>query len=740
MARTLVGTLILRLQENISQGAGKAAGALNSLGVAVDNLGKRGGGFSRLQTNAQKLEKDLSRLGSAPWGARMQSQLERLGAGSKDIERVRNEWEKLVASMNSRGLKKGAMAQEIGNWRAGVIGHFTAVRLEAEKTKRSLANIWKPMATAAGLGTGAYVFGRLGRAGLTASSEFERAKSRSYFAGLDTKEQGQLRNKAVETSQKYRLGYGNTLDTITDAALNFGSVDKALKVADSLAAAQVYLSNLFGAQGASDQLRQMTKALDTLEINDPERVRKVVDGLIRAQAVEGKEFSPEQWAQAIRYGRAASRFFSDEFLTSRLPALVAETSGSDVGTMLQSLYQGFGMGRAPVHALKAQEKYGLRTGMTFTKGGKMVKRGSLINADEFRRDPISWIYNRAIPNMKEKGLDPDDDNQLAEALGEIVGQRTQGDILMRAIRSREQYERKKKEQYPKAKGLDDAQKVAEKDPFAGWEAFKQSIGNFSTSIMEFANPAILGALSNLSTGFNSLASAIATLDISKIDSMGKAFAALGIVAGVGAGGIMAAKGFLALISAGPMLMQAATMLQAAALAQGAKGIPGAPLVAPIASGGGIWSSLLGAGGAVAGLFGLGWLMNEGFKAKKQNPAAIGLENEAAKRREQRRAADEELVNRYRTPANPPARGGFGAIVDVAPLDAAGAKAEETGAKMKAALDVKAQPSVDSSSIDSALAKAQQLLTTLGRIGTAAASAGSAVKNLGGAYSDYGVSP
>ena len=112
----------------------------------------------------------------------MQSQLERLGAGSRDIDRVRNEWNKLVADMNSRGLKKGAMGQEIANWRIGVVGHLTAVRMEADKTKKSLANIWKPMTTAAGLGVGAYGFAprAIWNDGLL---RIERAKSRSYFAG-----------------------------------------------------------------------------------------------------------------------------------------------------------------------------------------------------------------------------------------------------------------------------------------------------------------------------------------------------------------------------------------------------------------------------------------------------------------------------------------------------------------------------------------------------------------------------
>ena len=139
------------------------------------------------------------------------------------------------------------------------------------------------------------------------------------------------------------------------------------------------------------------------------------------------------------------------------------------------------------------------------------------------------------------------------------------------LKSKEQFLRKRNEQYPKAKGLDSAREVAERDPFAGYEAFKQSLGNLSTSLLEFANPAIMGALSGLSSGFNSLAAALATMDISKIDSFGAAITAIGALGITTAGGILAVKGIASLLAAGPALLTAAGALEAAAVSLGAAG-------------------------------------------------------------------------------------------------------------------------------------------------------------------------
>lgn len=745
MARTLVGTLILRLQENISKGAGAAAGALNRLGSSFDALSKRGSGFSRLATDAQKLERDLARLGSAPWGARLQSQLERLGAGAKDIERVRAEWNKLADSMNSRGLTKGAMTQEIARWRTGVLGHFTAVRLEAEKTKRSLADLWKPAAIAAGLGTGSYMTARLGRKGLAASSEYLREQFRQGMAGISPEDRGRLETKAAELSKRYpSVSLTDAMSLGRSAYPFMGGMDRGLQVLEAMTKAFVTLQSAKGVDAAIHEITGLVKGIDNLGKNEGQALGvkntiDIINGITKAVQMEGRDLDARKLFDFARRAKVAGPQLSTAFLMGAAPALMQDMTAEGFGTALSSAYKALVIGAndsASAADIGAQSALGIRRGAQLN-GKKVLNKGELLDKELYSTDPFAWVEKVLIPALQAKGIDLNNDALVTENIAKLSRNSNATGMLTRMVLQRENI-RKNMEFYNRAMGIDAADDAQKKDPFVAYEGFGKSFDNLSAALGKFVMPSVVTSMNNLAAGINSIGTAIATADISKLDSYGKALASLGVAGGIG--GAFAARGVISMLSAGPMLMQAAQMLQAAALAQGAKGIPGAPLVAPIASGGGIWSSVLGAGGAIAGLFGLGWLMNEGFKAKKQNPAAIGLENEAAKRREQRRAADEELVNRYRTPANPPARGGFGAIVDVAPLDDASAKAKETGALITESLNVTARPNVDTGGIAAARAEVEKLKAALGEVGSLISGIRSGTSSLNGAYSDYGVSP
>ena len=133
--------------------------------------------------------------------------------------------------------------------------------------------------------------------------------------------------------------------------------------------------------------------------------------------------------------RGMKGFVSDDFLTNGLPAMISETGGTDAGTILQSLYRGFGAGKAPKEALAAQQKYGLREGFSpFVAGNKKranssptCAKGSCINADEFYKNPMLWFFERAMPAMQKSGVDTSDDMNMAEVFGDITGTGRQQD-------------------------------------------------------------------------------------------------------------------------------------------------------------------------------------------------------------------------------------------------------------------------------------------------------------------------
>lgn len=730
MAKTLVGMIRLVLQDGASAGAKKVANSLEGVKRAAASLGPSA-------MSADRLAASLNRLGSAPWGVRFQSQLERMKLSGRDFDAVRSSWEKLRSSLAQSADPK-MNTRAIAAWRTATLGHFAAIQAGALKTETQLARLSRIGLVTAGAGTATYATGRGVRGALTASAEFERAQSRGYFAGLQEGERLALKAKARQLAPKYGLSNSDVLEGLTDSALGFGSTKKALETADSFAPAQAFLANMFGADQAKGQIRKLAKGLDVLGVEDPARIRTLVEQLTQAQLVEGKEFNPEEWAMALRYARSAKGFFSDEFLSRYMPALIAESSGSDVGTMLQAGFRNLAMGKAPKETLAAQVKYGIRD----------EKSGALINRAEYLQNPLTWWFNRGMPALQKAGVDLTDQDALAEAIGSIQGTRVAGDLISRAFLSRAQYERKAAQQYPNAAKLDQATQIREQDPFAAAEALKNSLKGIADSTE--ASAAAAQGLNALSSGVNQLNAALSSGDLSKINSLSGALTGLGAAAVAGGGLVMAGKGalnVLAMASAGPKLVLAADALTLAAARLGtAGGLPDVPGGGGSAKKGkGLLGKLMGlvrspAGIGIAGAGALvGALEYYGSEERpegsptKRSAAAIRAAM-LADRATTLKGTDEDLdrgeANRQRALS-----------VDSSGLDGLSQKATEAQTQLSALSGVNVSPTVDLNPLVQLIRMGNEAKQVLDSLGSSARAAQSALGNgLRSAYSDYGVSP
>ncbi|MCO5082290.1 MAG: hypothetical protein M9955_11610 [Rhizobiaceae bacterium] len=480
MARTLVGQLILKLRAEGLGEADKVARTLRDIDSAARTLGK---------------------VRAGDWGAAFGKQLAQLKATPAEIEAVRRSWTNLVADLDNKNITKALRKQKISTWKTATISHLAAVRAEAQETEkrivamhRSLGYGLKPLMVMGGGYTGAYLGGVMGREALIAASNERRVQAEAKYAGLDVGERGKIDTRADELAERYRLQKSEIYDVLKEASLSMPSTEAALNVSEEMARAYLVLSNMMGPEGALGGLRQFNKALDNIERVTPEEYRYGLENFIKAQQIVGRDIDPTAFAEAIKYARAGGKVFGDEFLFQWLPMLIAESGGSDSGTQLRAAFDQFIVGRASKAALSEQEALGLRD-----------EAGRLLNQEKFTENPLTWIWDTMLPKLREKGVDTENETELARVVGQLTNNRLSSDLILRAILSMEQYRRLVEQRLPNAVGLDAADTIQADNPFAAFEGFKSSMQNLSAAILPMDH--VSAALNTLADGINALAAA-----------------------------------------------------------------------------------------------------------------------------------------------------------------------------------------------------------------------------------------
>ena len=723
MARTLVGQLILKLRAEGLGEADKVARTLRDIDSAARTLGK---------------------VRAGDWGAAFGKQLAQLRATPAEIEAVRRSWTNLVADLDNKNITKALRKQNIATWKTATISHLAAVRAEAQETEkrivamhRSLGMGLKPFMVMGGGYTAAYMGGVAGRHALIAASNERRVQAEAKYAGLDAGERGRINARADELAERYRLQKSQIYEVMKEASLSMPSTDAALNVSDEMARAYLVLSNLFGPEGALVGLRQFNKALDNIERVSPEEYRYFIENYTKAQQVVGLDMDPAAFAQAIKFARAGGKVFGDEFLSQWLPMLIAESGGPDSGTQLRAGFDQFIVGRASKKSLAEQKAMGLRD-----------EQGRLLNQEAFTDNPLKWVWDTLLPKLREKGVDTDNETELARILGELTNNRLSSDLLIRAILSMEQYRRLVEERLPNAVGLDDADTIQADNPFAAWEGFKNSLENLSAAILPMDH--VSAALNTLADGINALAAAAR-------DNPG--LTALGIGAGgaVLYGGGKSAIGAMAdlfgLKSSAIALDGSAAALTRAAIALGGAGVADDVVPDALKKGG----TAAAGGAAVAGGAAIVAGAAAGYAAYetiKQTTADNARENKAGPYKDYSEgySAEENAARNYKMFHGVQFEGGWhrvglgagpapGIESALADLDRLRNEAAQTGSDVKNSLGVTVTPTVDSSSIDSFLAKVRAAIAELETLGSlAAAASANTDRQLRRSMADYGVAP
>lgn len=496
MARTLVGQLILRLR---TEGLGEAKKITDTM-RGVENAARR-----------------LGQTGSGTWGAGFQRQLNSLKLTANEIREVERSWTRLHEAMRSRNLAGAMKSAEVGHWktntisalaaqRAAIEGHFKAVESKARQHGLRMADIVRASYVSMGFYTGAHGAGMLTRQGFKEASERSRVQAESYYRGLNDKERGSIETASEDLATRRRVSKTDVMEILADAAMNMKNTGAALQTGDSQVAAYKIWANTYGPEQAIGYLRAFNRAMDNINVDDPNEYKGMLDNFTKAWQVSGKDIDPAAWAQGIKYARGSGKVFDHDFLSRVLPFVMAETSGTDAGTQLRAIFDQFIVGRASKESIAAQTEYGLRDGVKRDAKGRVIEKGSLTQADLFAKNPLEWFNKVLLPAMEAKGVNTGDSVVLAEEIGKLTNNRLSSDAAIKAILGFEQMQRILSERFPNAKGLAAADTMDEKSLSSATDGLVTAYGNLAAALAPVES-VINPGLNALADGINKLAAA-----------------------------------------------------------------------------------------------------------------------------------------------------------------------------------------------------------------------------------------
>lgn len=529
----LTSELIVKLVDQVSGPAGKAASGLSSI------------------------EKAASKLGSRKLGEGLNRELEKIKATPRQFRQIEREYATFQSRMAALGPIKADHAFRMRNdWHTRTIAQIRGMRREYEGLGKSAASLGAIVA-------GSYGLRAAGRASIKAGANNMREDSRDYLGGLTTSDTLALRKGAMSMSGKYMsMDFSSAHERLRDTAQSMGSVEKALGLADTIGAGNTVLQSLKGPEKALEESRKFFKALDTLgkNVNSGE-VRNLYDGYIRALGVEGADMNMGDIFTLAKRSKSGGASLSNEFLMAIAPSLMQDMGPDRVGTAIGSMVSQIVGGRATKKSKEAQAAYGLRDG-----NGKFNSQDLLLS------NPFEYTKKVLTPALAAKGVDMSNDGAIVAAISDLFSNQSVADLFTKMITQGPQYDRKAA-QYGRAPGLSAANGLAAADPYVAYEGLLAQARNLGGALAEHVMGPITAGLNGLSTLANTFATAAKS---------GAEAAAL-IVAGVGGLAAAVAGGGAALKTLLPGVFGSAAGGVAGLVGVAGAGVAGGALASVIAT-------------------------------------------------------------------------------------------------------------------------------------------------------------
>jgi hypothetical protein len=729
--------------------------------MKAEGLGEAG----KVTQTMKDIENAARRLGSTgvgSWGTGFQKQLAVLKLTRDEMKAVERSWINLHESVKSRNLAKAMKNAEVSHWktntlaqlaqqRAAIDRHFKAIEARGSQHALRMGNVMKAAIVATGVGyTLPYAGGMAIRGGLTAASEQTRTKYRLALANVDPEEIKKMEAEAARLSAKYGSIDEQDILELNRAsyALMGGDGDKARALMEPIIRSFIADVTAVGVEKAGENLSSFLKAMDNLNVNEGadggvDDIEAILEGWTKAKQIEGKDLDVSEILGFALRAKVAKYALSDEFLTDYAPALGQDMGFDALGDALSGAYQNLvtpSSGGTQGQYVKRQKAMGLRDA-----------NNSLIERDLYSKNPYRWTLDVLKPLLAKNGVDTNNTAAVAEAVKKLMSNSKAAAMITGWIEAETQIE-KNIALYKKGKGTSDVENARMKDPFAAAESFMAALRNFSAAILPME--AAAAGLNTLADGINALAAAARD---------NPALAALGIgvggaaLYGGGKYGIGKLADLFGLKSSALALDGSAAALTRAAVALGGAGVADDVVPDALKKAGGTATGAALAGGAVAGTAAAVAAAAAGYAAYetvKQTSADNARENKAGPYRDYSEgySTEENAARNYKMFQGVQFEGGMhrvglgagpapGIERALADLDKLRSEAAQTGSDVKSSLGVTVTPNVDSSSIDSFLAKVRAAIAELERLGSsAAASSANTDRQLRRSMADYGVAP
>lgn len=528
--------------------------------------------------------------------------------------------------------KIGVQLALTGNMSAALAG-IASQLLDIDNKTSSLMAKWEKLganmklAVGGAIATGAGVgildaYGKLVEHG----QELVHVREQLVAAGLKESEIAKATSTAWEKADRYGLKVSSVLSDIKEARMVFGSTEHAMDFIDPLEKMRVVLNSVMEGSGDKAAAYAMGRAGELKGLTQPGEFISYFDKMTKAIVASGGMVTPESFMQATQYGRLASKGWNEDFYTRILPSMIQEMGPSQTGTALMSLFGTLAQGKVSIRSLGEMQKLGL-----IGDESKIIKNqqgdpkgfnpGAIVGTDEFIKNPYKWAQDYLKPLVEKKlghALKPGDEEAIG-LLGGMFGNRTSAQAIATLLLEQSRIDKDAK-LVDQAKGLDAADRLLENDPKAAMNNFKSAWDNLLTS---FGAPLVGPAISamNAMAGVMKSITAVAAAHPEAVKALGVGAGGAGLALAAGGSIAMSAAIWRTLFGSGGLgasataLNTSAAMLQEAAVALGAKGVPGVGGAAG-KSRMGIWAGL---GWASAFLAGGGAIESFGASIEKDHP-------------------------------------------------------------------------------------------------------------------------
>lgn len=409
---------------------------------------------------------------------------------------------------------------------------------------------------------------------------------------------------AWREASTYGLKVGSVLSDIKEARMVFGSTEHAMDFIEPLEKMRVVLNAMTEGRGdtAREAVYNMARAGELKGLQTPEQFVSYFDQMTKAITASGGKVDPNAFMQATQYGKIASKGWNEEFYTRILPSMIQEMRPSTAGQSLMSLYNTLVAGHMSIPAMNAAMDLGLigdDTKVKFNKTTGQVMKiapGALLESDMMTANPFQWAQEVMKPLVEKKlgrEIAGPDDAKALDILTNIFGNRNSAAAIATLLNENKRI-RKDASLIGDAQGLDASGPLLANDPKTARANFGASWDNMLTA---FGSPMVAPAIAGMNAVANAMkaltAFAVAHPDLTK--AMGIGTAAGGTALAVGGTAAVGTALWRTLFGGGPAQLQtAALMLQEAAVALGAKGVPGVGMAAGAAGAGKPWGSAAGA--------------------------------------------------------------------------------------------------------------------------------------------------